>query len=228
MVATTTSSLVEWCTSRPVTTVDHSCTSAAAIARWRCERVVATTVQPFTIASSAIEGLIFIAPKVVDEDRGAVREFFRLSAFEEVGITALGRFVQINVTQTLPGAIRGMHAEDMHKLVGVVAGTAFGAWVDLRPGPNFATVVTADMYLGVQVLVPPGVANGFQATGTSPCQYVYAFDDEWVPDMAGTAVTPLDAELGIPWPIVPRPDDPASVSVKDASAPTLAEVREAV
>jgi dTDP-4-dehydrorhamnose 3,5-epimerase-like enzyme len=44
--------------------------------------------------------------------------------------------------------------------------------------------------------------------------------------MEGFAVTPLDEELGIPWPIDVRADDSTMVSRKDAAAPTWAQVRE--
>ena len=55
----------------------------------------------------------------------------------------------------------------------------------------------------MQVLVPPGVCNGFQAISDPGCQYLYCFDAEWAPGMAGVAVTPLDPELHIDWPIAP-------------------------
>ena len=45
---------------------------------------------------------------------------------------SLGPWLQINVTETKTAALRGLHAEDMDKLVAVVAGEAFGAYVDTR------------------------------------------------------------------------------------------------
>lgn len=72
--------------------------------------------------------------------------------------------------------------------------------------------------VGVQALVPPGVCNGYQATSGGGCQYLYCFDTEWVPGMAGVAVNPLDPTLGIPWPLPPRLSD------KDAAAPRFAQL----
>ncbi len=76
---------------------------------------------------------------------------------------------------------------------------------------------------GMQVLVPPGVCNGFQAV-TDGAQYLYCFDTEWRPDMDGIAVTPLDPALGIQWPIELDPTDRAMVSAKDRDAPLLEEL----
>ena len=62
-------------------------------------------------------------------------------------------------------------------------------------------MVTVRLTAGKQVLVPNGVCNGFQSLGDVPTQYLYCFDSEWVPGMAGTAVNPLDPALGIEWPL---------------------------
>jgi dTDP-4-dehydrorhamnose 3,5-epimerase len=112
----------------------------------------------------------------------------------------------------------------MHKLVAVAAGEAFGAYVDARPtSSTFGVVVTRPLVPGVQVLVPPGVCNGFQAL-SDPAQYVYCFDVEWAPGMEGVAVSPIDPALGIDWPIDIDPDDESLLSAKDRSAPRLADL----
>jgi dTDP-4-dehydrorhamnose 3,5-epimerase len=85
-------------------------------------------------------------------------------------------------------------------------------------------VQTVALVPGTQVLVPPGVCNGFQALGTEPIQYVYCFDQEWVPGMAGVACTPLDPALGIEWPMPIDVDDPSIISVKDRDAPLFADM----
>lgn len=181
----------------------------------------------FQVRHSRIGGLLVLTPKQVTDERGTVRELFRRSAFDAAGV-ALDGFRQLNVTETRLGAVRGMHAEDMTKLVTLAAGAAFGAYLDLRDGsPTFGLVETLPLRPGVQVLVPAGVANGFQAVA-EPCAYVYCFDAEWMPGMAGRAVTPLDPELGIDWPIPIDVDDPAQISAKDRGAPTLAALRELI
>lgn len=180
-----------------------------------------TTVVPFAAERTAIDGLWLLTMKQITDERGTIREFHRQSVFAEAGLPDLGGFLQVNLTETAPGAIRGLHAEAMHKLVAVAHGQAFGAWVDLRPGPAFGTLVTLHLAAGRQVLVPPGVANGFQSLGSTPTQYLYAFDEEWTPTMAGTALHPLDPTLAIPWPLPVDPLDPAVLSAKDAAQPPL-------
>lgn len=86
--------------------------------------------------------------------------------------------------------------------------------------PRFGTLVTVPLALGRQVLVPAGVCNGFQSL-TDPSVYVYCFDDEWTPTMPGIAVSPLDPELGIEWPLG---IDDAVLSPKDRAAPRLRDL----
>jgi dTDP-4-dehydrorhamnose 3,5-epimerase len=186
---------------------------------------MATTIVDFEARPAAIEGLYVITMKQVTDERGTVREFYRESAFVEAGLPSLGPWLQVNATETTRGGIRGLHAEDMHKLVAVVAGAAFGAYVDLRAGsPTYGAVVTVVLEPGTQVLVPKGVANGFQATGEGPTQYLYCFDQEWAPGMAGSACSPLDPSLRIDWPVPVDPTDRAQVSEKDLNAPLFAEI----
>jgi dTDP-4-dehydrorhamnose 3,5-epimerase len=179
----------------------------------------------FEVRPTAIDGLALITMKHASDDRGTVREFYRESAFVGAGLPSPGPWVQVNVTETRRGGLRGMHGEAMTKLVAVVSGEAFGAWVDARTtSSSYGEVVTAELRPGTQVLVPPGVCNGFQAVSEEPAQYLYCFDHEWVPGMAGVACSPLDPALGIDWPVAVDPDDPAQISVKDRDAPRFDEL----
>jgi dTDP-4-dehydrorhamnose 3,5-epimerase len=176
-----------------------------------------------TSETTAIDGLLVITTKAITDERGTVREFFRISSFGSLG--APERWQQVNLTWTECGGVRGLHGEQMTKLVGVAHGEAFGAYVDTRPSsPTRGQVVTVALTPGTQVLVPAGVCNGFQAVSEPGCQYLYCFDQEWVAGMAGTAVNPLDPELGIAWPVPVDPTNPAQISVKDAGAPLFAEL----
>lgn len=174
------------------------------------------------VRQTAIDGLLVITMKQVTDDRGTVREFYRQSAWREAGLPDLGPWQQVNLTETKPGALRGLHGEAMHKLVAIAAGEAFGAYVDARPNsPTRGAVVTVALVAGEQVLVPQGVCNGFQSVGTRPTQYLYCFDAEWAPGMAGVAVNPLDPALSIAWPLPVDTADPAQISAKDLGAPPL-------
>jgi dTDP-4-dehydrorhamnose 3,5-epimerase len=176
-------------------------------------------IAEMSAVETAIAGLWQLSTKSVTDDRGTVREFFRASSFASSGLSVPPVWSQLNLTWTKPGGVRGLHGESMTKLVGVASGAAFGAYVDARPGsPSYGTVVTIDLTLGVQALVPPGVCNGFQSVSSDGCQYLYCFDAEWTPGMSGVAVNPLDPVLAIAWPLPPLLSD------KDASAPMFADL----
>ena len=176
-------------------------------------------------APSDIVGLFVVRLKQVQDPRGTVREFFRQSAWGDAGLPDVGPWLQMNVTETHQGSLRGLHGEAMDKLVGVVHGEAFGAYVDLRrESPSFGAVVTVLLTAGVQVFVPNGVGNGFQAVSPGACQYFYCFNREWQPGMAGVSVSALDPALGIRWPL---PVDLSDLSERDRTLPTFAEYRDA-
>lgn len=176
-------------------------------------------------ATTDIDGLLVCTLKQVSDERGTVREFFRASGFQQAfGAAAAADWQQINITESGHGAIRGMHGEAMVKLVSCVSGEAFGAYLDAREGSaSFGTVVTVPLKPGTAVLVPAGVCNGFQSVSEAGTQYLYCFTEEWRPGMAGTAFNPLDAGLGIQWPIPVDVSDPSRISAKDASAPRFSE-----
>ena len=177
-------------------------------------------ITPFTVEHTEIEGLSILRMKQITDERGTVREFYRESSFIDAGLPSLGPWLQINVTETRQGALRGLHGEEMFKLVAVVEGEAFGAYLDTRVGsPSRGKVVTARLTKGTQVLVPKGVCNGFQSVSPGVTQYLYCFDQEWRPGMAGLSVNPLDGEVAIAWPLPVDVADPAQISAKDAGSP---------
>lgn len=174
-----------------------------------------------TATTTSIDGLWQLSTKSITDDRGTVREFFRTSGFAAAGVDVPQRWQQINLTHSGRGALRGLHGEAMTKLVGVASGAAFGAYLDARSGSRTrGRVVTVELTVGVQMLVPPGVCNGFQAVSEEGCQYLYCFDTEWTPQLSGVAVNPLDPSLAIRWPL------PPIVSAKDRAAPAFAELRD--
>jgi dTDP-4-dehydrorhamnose 3,5-epimerase len=175
-------------------------------------------------AGSEIDGLFVVRLKQVEDPRGTVREFYRQSSWVGAGLPDAGPWHQMNITETHHGSLRGLHGEAMDKLVGVVHGEAFGAYVDLRrDSPTFGAVVTAMLVPGVQVLVPNGVGNGFQAVSPGGCQYFYCFNREWQPGMTGVSVSALDPALGIRWPLPVHPND---LSERDRTLPTFAQHRD--
>ena len=174
-------------------------------------------------SETGIEGLLILTLKQVSDERGTVREFFRASA-HTAALAGVGDWRQINVTESGYGAVRGLHGEDMVKMVGCVAGAAFGAYLDARPdSASYGKLVTVELSPGTQVLVPAGVCNGFQSVSPGGSQYLYCFTEEWRPGMPGTAYSPLDEGLGLRWPIPVDAGNPAQISAKDAAAPKFSD-----
>ena len=181
-----------------------------------------TDIIPFAVEHTDIEGLEILQMKQITDERGTVREFYRESSFLEAGLPSLGPWLQVNITETRQGALRGLHGEQMFKLIAVVEGEAFGAYLDARPGsPTRGKTVTVKLTKGAQVLVPRGVCNGFQSVSPGVTQYLYCFDQEWRPGMAGVSVNPLDPRAAIAWPLPIDASNPAQISAKDASAPGI-------
>ena len=178
-------------------------------------------IDPLSTQAGKIAGLQVIQSKMVTDDRGTVRELYRETSYTAFLPDTVTAWRQVNLTRTKRGAVRGLHGEAMAKLVTVAHGSAFGVYVDTRPdSPTIGAVVTVNLTPGVQVFVPQGVCNGFQALDDDT-EYLYFFDNEWQPGMSGVALTPLDTELGIDWPIALDPNNLDQVSEKDAKAPTL-------
>jgi dTDP-4-dehydrorhamnose 3,5-epimerase len=115
-------------------------------------------------------------------------------------------------------ATRGIHAEPWDKLVSVLVGRVFGAWVDLRDGESFGTTFTIELQPGTSVFVPRGVANSYQTLedGTA---YSYLVNDHWSADATYTNLNLLDETIGIDWPLPLR-----EVSDKDKAHPRLGHV----
>lgn len=181
-------------------------------------------INEFSNVASKIDGLQIISVKTVTDDRGTVRELYRSSVHSDILPNSLNSWKQINLTRTKRGAVRGLHGEKMAKLVTVAKGSAFGVYVDTRANSRtIGAVETVNLTPGIQVFVPEGVCNGFQALDDDT-EYLYFFDNEWVLGMSGVALTPLDPELNIEWPIPLIPGNVEQVSVKDSKAPTLREV----
>ncbi|MEO5834907.1 MAG: dTDP-4-dehydrorhamnose 3,5-epimerase [Nakamurella sp.] len=178
------------------------------------------------VQHTAIQDLVVVTLKQVTDDRGTVREFFRATSYSEGPFAGLGAWQQINVTETKHGAVRGLHGEAMVKLVSCVSGESHGVYLDARKdSPTYGAVVNVTLVPGTQVLVPAGVCNAFQSVSEGGTQYVYCFTAEWKPGMAGIAYCPIDADLGIVWPLPIDESDPSQISAKDLGAPKFSATR---
>lgn len=174
------------------------------------------------ITETAIPGLLVLDLDVHGDNRGWFKENWQRAKMLTLGLPDFGP-VQNNMSfNAAPGSTRGLHAEPWDKLISLAHGRIFGAWVDLRPGGGFGTVVTLELGPNKAVYVPRGVANGYQALETDTV-YSYLVNEHWSPDARGsyTYLNLADETVAIGWPI---PLAEAEISAADAAHPRLAEV----
>lgn len=175
-----------------------------------------------SVSPTAIPGLLRVDLPVHGDNRGWFKENWQREKMVALGLPDF-RPVQNNVSfNAQAGATRGIHAEPWDKLVSVATGRIFGAWVDLREGPTFGTVVTAEMGPETAVFVPAGVGNAFQ-TLVDATAYSYLVNDHWSAEARDsyTFVNLADEQLAIAWPI---PLDQAECSEADRTHPRLEQV----
>ena len=178
--------------------------------------------QDLTVHTTAIDGLRFVEVPVHGDNRGWFKENWQRAKAVAAGLPDAS-FVQNNISfNGSRGTTRGIHAEPWDKYVSVATGRIFGAWVDLRQGPGFGTVVTHEVTPGTAVFVPRGVGNAFQ-TLEEATAYTYLVTDHWRADATGdySFVNLGDPQLGIEWPV---PLSQAELSDKDRAHPALDDV----
>ncbi len=167
-----------------------------------------------------IPGLTLWEIPVHGDNRGWFKENWQRAKMVAAGLPDFGP-VQHNISfNDTAGTTRGIHAEPWDKYISVGFGRIFGAWVDLRRGPTFGTVFTAELDPSRAVFVPRGVGNAFQ-TLEPRTVYSYLVNDHYSPDAHYPSVHPGDEALGIAWPI---PLERAELSAKDLAQGTLAQV----
>lgn len=154
------------------------------------------------IKKTSISGLLILERPIFSDDRGFFRELFHKDGLEKaVQIRFDG--VQMNHSHSLPGVIRGIHAEKWNKIIYPVCGQAFLAIADIRPdSPTFGKVetftVNDDNRIGLFIV--EGLANSVCVIGEKPVDYIYLVDKYY--DGSDTrAIAWDDPDLAIDWPI---------------------------
>lgn len=182
-----------------------------------------STPHPLGVRPTAIPGLLVVDLEVHADDRGWFKENWQRAKMTGLGLPDFGPVQHSLAFNTSAGVTRGFHAEPWDKLVSLAHGRIFGAWVDLRPGPGFGTLFTAELGPDSAVFVPRGVANGYQ-TLADETVYSYLVNDHWSPEARSeySYVNLADETLAVAWPI---PLDQATVSPADAVHPRLADAR---
>lgn len=169
---------------------------------------------------TAIPGLLIADLPVHGDSRGWFKENWQRAKMTAAGLPDFGP-VQNNISfNDEVGTTRGIHAEPWDKWVSVATGRIFGAWVDLREGPTFGAVFTAEIDPSNAIFVPRGVGNSYQ-TLEPDTAYAYLVNDHWSPDAEYSFLNLADETVAISWPI---PLDEVEISAKDLAHPRLADV----
>ena len=175
------------------------------------------------VQSLAIPEVLLISRDRYADARGWFTELHNDAALRDAGFTV--RFLQDNLSWSLPGVIRGLHLQygpAQGKLVTCLAGRIFDVAVDVRPNsPTYGHHVAAELSgeNGDSLWIPPGFAHGFAVLGSDPALVLYKVDQPRSAE-GERGVIWNDASVAIPWPIE-RP----ILSERDAALPTLAELQ---
>ncbi|MFW6187965.1 MAG: sugar nucleotide-binding protein, partial [Actinomycetota bacterium] len=172
--------------------------------------------------ATAIPGLLLVDVPVHGDHRGWFKENWQRTKALAAGLPDFGP-VQHNVSfNGARGTTRGIHAEPWDKYVSVATGRVFGAWVDLRRGEAFGTVVTCEIGPGTAVFVPRGVGNAFQTLDDATA-YTYLVNDHWSAEALEeySFLNLADETVAIDWPV---PLERARLSEQDRHHPRLAGV----
>ena len=175
-----------------------------------------------TAHGTPIPGVVLYDLPVHGDNRGWFKENWQREKMVALGLPDF-RPVQNNISfNEKAGTTRGIHAEPWDKFISVATGRIFGAWVDLREGPTFGTVFTAELDPSQAIFIPRGVGNAFQ-TLEDHTAYTYLVNDHWSADAQGqyTFLNLADETAAINWPV---PLEQAELSDKDKAHPRLADV----
>jgi len=175
--------------------------------------------------STTIDGLMLFDLPVHGDNRGWFKENWQREKMVAAGLPDFGP-VQNNISfNDAVGTTRGIHGEPWDKFISIAAGRIFGAWVDLREGPGFGTVFTAELDPSVAIYVPRGVGNAYQTLEPNTV-YTYLVNDHWSADKVDkyTFLNLADETAAIAWPI---PLAQAELSDKDHKHPRMADIKPA-
>ncbi|GHE52837.1 dTDP-4-dehydrorhamnose 3,5-epimerase [Streptomyces capitiformicae] len=171
----------------------------------------------------SIDGAWVHEPQVFADHRGSFFEWFDGDAFHEA-VGADLRLAQANCSVSRRGVVRGIHYADVPpgqaKYVTCVRGAVLDVVADIRTGsPTFGQwdAVRLDDDSHRCVFLSEGLGHAFMAL-TAESTVVYLCSEGYAPRREH-GIHPLDASLGIDWPV----DRPPLLSDKDAAAPTLIE-----
>lgn len=157
------------------------------------------------IITTGVGGVHILSPSPVEDERGW---FARLFCSDELRNAGFGEpIAQINRSRTRrKGTVRGMHFQyppvAETKIVHCLRGKVFDVALDLRRGSPTLLKWHGEELDGERpraLLIPPGVAHGFQAL-TQECELLYLHSAHYSPKYEG-GVRHDDPRAGIRWPL---------------------------
>lgn len=187
-----------------------------------------------TITGSLMEGPLLITPTVYEDDRGFFFESWNQRTFAsalEADGQPVPEFLQDNHSRSCRGVVRGLHyqlpPQPQGKLVRCVLGEIFDVAVDIRRhSPTFGhwvgSLLAADSYR--QFWIPEGFAHGFMVL-SEHAEVLYKTTELWCPNRE-RALRWSDPTINIDWPLQLLSSVDPCLSIKDETAPLLAEIQE--
>ena len=144
--------------------------------------------------------------------------FLKILKHEEISSIPGFELQEVFLTSSVKGTIRGMHLQigsaANWRFIQVLRGTAFDVLLDLRDSEETfsQTLINRLSAETPQILVvPPGVAHGFQAV--TDVEILYMTSHKYEPSL-DTGVNPFS--IGVSWPL-----QVTSISTRDQGLPNL-------
>ena len=180
-----------------------------------------STVGNLSFAQTPIGGVAVIHTQAASDSRGSFVRAFGVVEMQGLNATPF-KVRQINLSRTaIRGSVRGMHAQRPpaaeSKIVRVIRGSIFDVAVDIRKGsPTFMKWFGVELSQGngLQLLLPEGVAHGFQ-TLCDDVEMLYMHTADFDPNLE-VRLHYSDPRLAIAWPL-----GVTEVSDRDRSASFL-------
>lgn len=169
---------------------------------------VALPLPLMRVTPLSLKGLLLIEPKIHTDARGAFWESYRKDLFIRQGIAE--EFVQDNQSQSVRGALRGLHWQvapmAQAKLIQVVRGQVYDVVVDVRPdsstfGQWVAERLSAEEHQ--MLYVPVGFAHGFLSLEDAT-EVLYKVTQVYSPAHE-RGLRWDDPDLSIRWPDLGKP-----------------------
>jgi len=174
---------------------------------------------PFQFEKTEIPEIIYIIPKIFDDDRGFFLETYRYTDFSNNGIKEI--FVQDNYSKSTKNVLRGLHYQTepkaQGKLVRCVKGKILDVGVDIRKkSPTYKKYIAKILSEENKALlyIPPGFAHGF-LTISDEAEIHYKTTEEYSKENDAGIIW-NDKEINVDWPI-----KTPNLSEKDINLPTL-------